>query len=131
MELRSLRAALEDSLRPSYGKCYRLCKENGLLTRRKRPRSVTKYNFHAPESDDFVKHDFTAQTLGTKCLSDITQIKCKDGKLYLAAVLDCYDGAIIGYAMGARMTADLCCKALSAAISCCGYEKDMIVHSDQ
>lgn len=34
----------------------------------------------------------------------------------LAVVLDCYDGAIIGYAVAVRMIAGLCCKALSAVV---------------
>jgi len=32
-------------------------------------------------------------------LSDIKQIKCLGGKLYLAAVLNCYNGEIVGLAM--------------------------------
>ena len=39
----------------------------------------------------------------------MTQIKCADGRLYLAAVMDCYDGAVVGFSMKHHMRASLCC----------------------
>lgn len=36
---------------------------------------------------------------------------------YKAAVLDCYDGAIVGFAMQHHMRASLCCDALRDAVS--------------
>ena len=128
--VRSLRDALPKTQRPSYGKCYRLCKENHLLMRKKRPHSLTKRDFRAPQSDDLVQRDFTATAPGMKYLSDMTQINCADGKLYLAALLDCFDGAIVGYAMHTHMRASLCCDALRDAISRYRYEQDLILHSD-
>ena len=84
--VRGLREAIDPALRPSYGKCYRLCKENGLLQRKKRPHGLAKCNHRDPQSDDLVQRDFTARKPGVKYLSDITA----DGRLYLAAVMDCY-----------------------------------------
>lgn len=128
--VRGLRDAIDPALRPSYGKCYRLCKENGLLQRKKRPHGLTKCNHRDPQSEDLVQRDFTAAAPGIKYLSDITQIKCADGKLYLAAVLDCYDGAIVGFAMKCHMRAGLCGDALRNAVSRYGYQKGLILHSD-
>lgn len=128
--VRGLREAVDPAIRPSYGKCYRLCKENGLLQRKKRSHSLTKCNHRDPQSDDLVQRDFTAATPGIKYLSDITQFKCADGKLYLAAVLDCYDGALVGLSMQNHMRASLCCNALRDAVSRYGYQKGLILHSD-
>ena len=128
--VRGLRDVIDPALRPSYGKCYRLCKENGLLQRKKRPHGLTKCNHRDPQSEDLVQRYFTAAAPGVKYLSDITQIKCVDGKLYLAAVLDCYDGAIVGFAMKRHMRADLCGDALRNAVSRYGYQKGLILHSD-
>ena len=128
--VRSLRDALEPALRPSYGKCYRLCNENGLLTRKKRPQSLTTCDQHAPQSDDLVRRDFTASAPRVKCLSGITQIKCADGKLYLAALMDCFDGAIVGFSMNTHMRASLCCTAVRDAVARYGYEGKLILHSD-
>lgn len=128
--VRGLRETVDSAIRPSYGKCYRLCKENGLLQRKKRPHGLTKCNHRDPQSDDLVQRDFTAVMPGIKYLSDMTQIKCADGKLYLAAVLDCYDGAVVGFSMKHHMRASLCCDALRDAVSRYGYQKGLILHSD-
>ena len=77
-----------------------------------------------------MQRDFTATMPGIKYLNDITQIKCADGKLYLAAVLDCYDEAIVGFSMKHPMRAGLCCDALHNAVSRYGYQKGLILHYD-
>ena len=41
------------------------------------------------------KRDFTAKEANIKWLTDITQTPCKDGKLYIAPVMDCFGGEII------------------------------------
>jgi len=38
----------------------------------------------------------TAATPNQECLTDITQVPCAEGKLYIAAILDCYNGEIVG-----------------------------------
>jgi hypothetical protein len=35
-------------------------------------------------------------------LTDITEIPCSDAKLYLAPILDCYDGSILGFKMDTK-----------------------------
>lgn len=60
----------------------------------------------------------------------MTEIKCADGKLYLAAILDCFDGAVVGYALRPHMRASLCCDAFRHAVSRYGYGPGLILHSD-
>ena len=43
---------------------------------------------------------------------------------------DCYDGAIVGFAMKRHMRAGLCGDALRNAVSRYGYQKGLILHSD-
>ena len=71
--VRGLRETVDPAIRPSYGKCYRLCKENGLLQRKRRPHGLTKCNHRDPQSDDLVQRDFTARKPGVKYLSDINR----------------------------------------------------------
>lgn len=104
--------------------------KNGLLQRKKRPHGLTKCNHRDPQIDDLVQRDFTATVPGIKYLSDITQIKCLDGKLYLTAVLNCYDGTVVGFAMKHYMHISLCCDALRDVVSHDGYQKNLILHSD-
>ena len=61
--------------------------------------------------------------------TDITEIPCKDGKLYLAAILDCYDGTIRGFKMADNMQADLCVEAFQRACRDDGAY-GMVLHSD-
>ena len=114
--VRSLREALPKTLRPSYGKCYRLCKENHLLIRQKRPHSLTKTDFHAPQNDDLIRRNFTASAPGTKYISDMTEIKYANSKLYLAAILDCFDSAVVGYAMRPTYARELMLRCVSPCI---------------
>lgn len=70
--VRSLWDALPSEFRPSYGTCYRLCREHGLLLRRKRSHGITKRNPADQLSEDLVQRDFKAPEPNKKWLSDIT-----------------------------------------------------------
>lgn len=37
-----------------------------------------------------------------KCVTDMTEVKCLDGKLYVSAVFDCFDTAVLGLAIDTR-----------------------------
>jgi putative transposase len=91
----------------SYRAVYRLYKENALMARRK-PRSITKRNLKAAAVEDLALHNFYAQIPMMKLLGDITKMKCRDGMLYLAATLDCFDGAIAGMKMDGNKRAEKC-----------------------
>jgi transposase InsO family protein len=115
----------------SYSTVYRACKENGLMIKRKRrPNGLTKADSEARKADNLINRDFTAEEPNKKWLSDITEIPCSDGKLYLAAVLDCCDGKIVGFGTDDNMRAKLVTDAFELA---CRKEKarGMIFHSDR
>lgn len=97
---------------------------------KRHPNSLTKADSYTSQNDDLVRRNFTAPAPGTKYISDMTEIKCADGKLYLAAILDCFDGAVVGYAMHPHMRASLCCDAFRNAVSRYGYQTGLILHSD-
>lgn len=124
--------ALDMPKKPSYGKVYKLCGAHDLLVyRRRKPKGITECNEEDQLSEDLVHRDFKADEANHKWLADITEMKCKDGKLYLAAVLDCYDGAIVGMSMAGHKKAELCVAALNSAVSRFGKTKEMIFHSDR
>ena len=50
---------------------------------------------------------FTQRTV-KKCVTDITEISAKSGKLYISAIFDCFDAAVLGLAMDTSMKAALC-----------------------
>ena len=109
---------------------YRICKENNLIIRTKRrPNGITREDRAAEKSENLIKQDFSASRPNEKLLTDITEIACADGKLYLAAVLDCFDGSIQGFQMADHMRAELCVGAFENACKKSG-ERGMILHSD-
>lgn len=46
------------------------------------------------------------QLLLKKCVTDMTELKASDGKLYILAIFDCYDLAVLGLAMDTNRKAD-------------------------
>ena len=58
---------------------------------KRKSNGITKDDREAHKSDDLLKRDFTAAAPLKKCVTDITEIKAKDGKLYVSAIFDCYN----------------------------------------
>ena len=52
--------------------------------------ALTNADKKAMRPQNIIKQDFSAQEPLRKLLTDITQIPCKDGKLYVSPLLDCY-----------------------------------------
>lgn len=111
---------------------YRVMEEIGLSHRPKRkPNGITKADRKARKSDDLLKRDFTADAPLTKAVTDITEIKCMDGKLYVSSIFDCYDLTVLGLAMDTNMKAPLCVETLKNAVLAYPGLKGAIVHSDR
>ncbi|HBT66011.1 MAG TPA: hypothetical protein DEB10_15260 [Ruminococcaceae bacterium] len=87
----------------------RAMKKGGLLKApARRPQSLTKADAAAQKAENLIRRNFTATAPNQKWLTDITQVPCADGKLYIAAVLDCYNGEIVGLSMDDNMKKELC-----------------------
>jgi transposase InsO family protein len=83
-----------------------------------------------PVHDDLVQRDFTATTINTLWLTDISEHPTGEGKLYLCAIKDVFSNRIVGYSMDAQMPAALAVAALKNAL----VTRDVattIVHSDR
>ena len=107
-------------------------KQINLIHRPKRkPNGITKADREARKSDDLLKRDFTADAPLKKCVTDITEIKAKDGKLYVSAIFDCYDLMPNGLAMADHMRAELCCETLKTASLRYPEIRGAIIHSDR
>ena len=115
----------------SYSTVRRICRENGIsLPKKKNPNSLTEADKEAQKSENLINQDFTADKPNEKWLSDITEVPCSDGKLYVAPIFDCYDGAVVGLAMDDNMRKELCIDAFEQA---CRRQNafGMIFHSDR
>ena len=66
---------------------------------------------------NLVKRCFKAERPNACWLSDVTYIPTREGWLYLAAILDVYSRAIVGWAMSPSLGGQLTTDALAIAIS--------------
>lgn len=124
-------ALIQEGEETSYPTVYRIMKANGLIHKKKRhPNGITKEDKAAQKAENLIARDFTADRPNEKWLTDITEIPCSDGKLYLAAILDCFDAKIVGIAMDDNMRKELCISALDNACNLT-EARNMLVHSDR
>ena len=117
---------------PSERTVYRIMEKIGLSHRPKRkPNGITRADRKAHKSDDLLKRDFTSREPLKKCVTDITEIKAKDGKLYVSAIFDCFDAAVLGLSMDTNMKAELCGRTLENAVRSYPALKGAVIHSDR
>ena len=118
---------------------WRLCHKAGIrsvFTRRK-----TRYK-KAGEAvhDDLcawtdrhgvTRHRFTAEAPNELWLTDITEHRTRQGKLYLCAIKDVFSNKIVGYSIDSRMKARIAVNALEMAVTHRGRPTGVIIHSDR
>lgn len=123
-------ALLNKGLKVGTRRLTRLMRELNLIHERKRrPKGLTKATTEVQEKENLIKQDFTADKPFTKLLTDISQIQCEDGKLYISPILDCCGGEILSLQMRDNMKKELCIDTLTAARR---YPiRGAILHSDR
>lgn len=80
--------------------------------------------------DDLVRRDFTAPRPNELWLTDITEHRTDEGKLYLCAIKDACSNRIVGYSIDERMKASLAVAALRNAVGL-RAPAGTVVHSDR
>ena len=86
---------------------YRAMKEGNLLHQRRTPHGITKATDAIQEKENIIKRDFTSDRPITKLLTDITEVQCSNGKLYISPIFDCYNGEIVALEMRDNMKKEL------------------------
>lgn len=117
---------------PSERTVYRIMERIGLSHRpNRKPHGITKADRNARKSENLLNRDFRAGSPLKKCVTDITEIPAKNGKLYVSAIFDCYDLDVLGLSMSDNMKTELCTSTIENMVksnpSVCG----MILHSDR
>ena len=80
----------------------------GLIHERKRrPKDLTKATTEIQEKENLIRQDFSTDKPYTKLLTDIPQIQCIDGKLYISPIIDCFNGEILSLIMRDNMKKEL------------------------
>ena len=127
-----MKIALEQrGIRRSFSTVKRAMARGLLLHENRRsPDGLTKADRDAMKPQNVIKQDFTAEAPLRKFLTDITQIPCKDGKLYVSPLLDCYNGEIISLVMDTNMKKELCIRTITEAYKKFDIKSGAIIHSD-
>lgn len=117
---------------PSERTVYRIMDELGISHRPKRkPNGITKADRKARKSDDLLKRNFKSDAPLTKAVTDITELKASDGKLYVSVIFDCFDLTALGISMDTNMKAPLCAETVDNAMKAYPELKGAILHSDR
>lgn len=94
----------------------RIMRENGWLhERRRRPFGLTKATTEIQEQENLIKQNFHSNEPYQKLLTDISQVVCCDGKLYISPIMDCFNGEILSLLMRDNMRRELCIDTFKAA----------------
>lgn len=98
---------------------------------KRRFRKTTDSSHGKPPAPNLLGRNFTALAPDLVWVADITYIWTREGWLYLAAVVDLYSRRVVGWALGERIDAELCCKALRSALQTRRPAPGLIIHSDR
>ena len=112
---------------------WRVCSTNGWFASFAKPKRNRKASAPATAAhDDLVGRNFTANEPNQVWLTDITEHRTAEGKLYLCAVKDVFSNRIVGYAISDRMKARIAVNAINTAVARRGHNvAGCIVHSDR
>lgn len=133
MHLVLRRAGVEDVGRD---RVKRLMREHGIqgAKRRGKPWRTTIADPDAHRRPDLVERDFTATGPDRLYVADFTYLRCWEGLVFFAFVIDVYSRRIVGWQLTGHMRASLVCDALKMAISTRprhGADVKLVHHSDR
>ncbi len=84
---------------------------------------------NTPTAEDLVNRDFARTQPNRLWLTDITEHRTREGKVYCAVVLDAFSRRVVGWSIDSSQTANLVVNALGMAIENREAE-GVVIHSD-
>jgi len=128
---RALRRAGEEAGR---GRVERLMRANGIrgAKRRGKPWRTTTPDPQAARRPDLVQRDFTASSPNELWCADFTYLRCWEGPVFFAFVIDVFSRTVVGWQFADHMRTDLVLDALRMALHLRGPGADveLVHHSD-
>lgn len=127
-------ALRHEGIRVSEKVVRRLMVEEAIEVRTsRRKRRYSSYEGEiSPAPRNIVKRDFHADQPGELWLTDITEFSANNGKLYLSAIIDCYDGMVVGWRTGRHPTTALADDSLKDALELFPTtQRRRVIHSDR
>jgi putative transposase len=122
----------EHGVRVGICRIKRIRRKLGLRCRQKRKFKATTDSKHKlPVAENILKQQFKVYEPNAVWVSDITYVPTDEGWLYLAGHKDLFNGEIVGYAMGERLTRNLITQSLLRAVATKRPVKGLLHHSDR
>ena len=113
----------------------RLMKSNGIVgaKRRGKPWRTTKPDPLARRRPDLVQRDFTTTQPNELWVADLSYLRCWEGLVFFAFVIDAFSRTIVGWQLATHMRTDLVLDALKMALvqRGPGADVELIHHSDR
>ena len=117
------------------GRVERLMRRHGLqgAKRRGKPWRTTRPDPLAQRRPDLVQRDFNASRPDQLWLADLSYLRCWEGLVYFAFVIDAYSRAIVGWQLASHMRTTLVLDALRMALHRRrpGADVQLVHHSDR
>jgi putative transposase len=112
----------------------RLMRDNGIqgAKRRGKPWRTTKSDPHAQRRADLVERDFTAERPNELWVADFTYLRCWQGLLFFAFIIDVFSRMVVGWQLASNMRTTLVLDALRMALGLRdpGADVALVHHSD-
>src|SRR6058998_1245000 len=101
--------------------------------RRGKPWRTTKADLQALRRPDLVRRDFTASRPNQLWVADLSYLRCWEGLVFFAFVIDAFSRMVVGWQLAAHMRTDLVLDALRMALGMRGPGADveLVHHSDR
>ena len=113
----------------------RLMKTHGIhgAKRRGKPWRTTRPDPQARHRPDLVQRDFSVQGPNELWVADISYLRCWEGLVFFAFVIDAFSRKIVGWQLATHMRTDLVLEALKMALAQrgAGADVELIHHSDR
>jgi transposase InsO family protein len=113
----------------------RLMRANGIQGAKRRGKrwKTTTPDPQAGRRPDLVERDFTASRPDELYVADLTYLRCWEGLVFLAFVIDVHSRRVVGWQLAPHMRASLVCDALRMAVSTRprGADVALVHHSDR
>ena len=113
----------------------RIIKQDAIMVRYKRTKArYCSYQGEiAPAAPNLVNRNFHAVLPGRLWVTDVTELAADDGKVYLSAVVDCFDSKVVGSAVGFNPDQQLVDRSLVDALEANGSDDpaQLVIHSDR
>jgi putative transposase len=110
----------------------RIRKNLGIHCKQKQKFKATTNSRHSlPVAKNLLEQKFQASGPNDVWLSDITYVPTDEGWLYLAGHKDLWNGEIVGYAMGERLTRNLVSQSLFRGVAARRPAEGLVHHSDR